>query len=143
MCYHCFFPYLAVALHGRCGVDCVAVQAVTWHLMSHHSCHNHAGVDPFNHNNGRVHSVERQHKHTDEFTHIPPTNTDLYVVAIGGIFQVIDGAHHVQGHVANVMCVVLSLLRSASNHHVGISNSLNLKRSTTAAFTREEHSSAH
>lgn len=41
-----YFLHLAIALHGRCCVDCVTVQTVTWHLMAHHTCDHHARVDP-------------------------------------------------------------------------------------------------
>lgn len=56
----------------------------------------------------------------------PPTNTDLYVVAVGRVFEVVYGAHHVQSHVADVMSMIFCLLRSPRYHHVGISNGLNL-----------------
>lgn len=58
---------------------------------------------------------------------IPPTNTDLYVVAVRGVFEVVDGAHHVQGHVADVVGVVFCLLRCTCNHHVGVSDGLDLR----------------
>lgn len=57
---------------------------------------------------------------------LPPTNTDLYVVAVGRVFEVVYGAHHVQSHVADVMSMIFGLLRSPRYHHVGISNGLNL-----------------
>ncbi len=37
------------------------------------------------------------------------------------------GAHHVQGHVTDVMSVILCLLWSPGHHHVGIPNSLHLE----------------
>lgn len=64
---------------------------------------------------------------------VPPTNTDLYVVAVGRVFQVVYGAHHVQGHVTDVMSVILCLLWSPGYNHVGISNGLNLEGSSCYA----------
>lgn len=64
----------------------------------------------------------------------PHTDTNLYVVAIGGIFKMIDGAHHVQSHVTNVMSVIFCLLWSSSHHHVGISNGFNLQRASQQNF---------
>ena len=144
MCHQCHFhkclhPYLAVALHGRRCVDRVPVQTVTWHLVSHHTGHDHARVDPCTQSSRLVHSVKHEHEHTHKFTHFLPTNANLYVVAVGGILQVVDGAHHVEGHVTNVMSVVLGFLRSPSNHHVGISNGLDLERNTAAALTQEHY----
>lgn len=67
-----------------------------------------------------------QHRQVNRPTCILPTDANLYVVAIRGVFKVVDGAHHVQGHVTNVMSVIFCLLWSPGYHHVGISNSLNL-----------------
>lgn len=58
------------------------------------------------------------------------TNTNLNVIPIGGVFEVVNGAHHVQGHVTDVMCMIFCLLWCSSNNHVGISNSLYLQRVT-------------
>lgn len=63
----------------------------------------------------------------------PPTNTDLYVVSIGRVLQVVYGAHHVQGHVTDVMSVILCLLWSPGDHHVGVSNGFNLEGSNCCA----------
>lgn len=59
--------------------------------------------------------------------HVLPTDANLYVVAVRGVFQVVYGAHHVQGHVADVVSMVLCLLWSPGYHHVGISNGLDLE----------------
>lgn len=67
---------------------------------------------------------------------ILPTDTDLYVVAIRGVFEVVYGAHHVQGHVTDVMSVVFRLLRSSCDHHVGISNGLNLREVRKSRYRR-------
>lgn len=67
---------------------------------------------------------------------ILPTDTDLYVVAIRGVFEVVYGAHHVQGHVTDVMSVVFCLLRSSGDHHVGISNGLNLREVRKSRYCR-------
>lgn len=73
---------------------------------------------------------------------ILPTDTDLYVVAIRGVFEVVYGAHHVQGHVADVVSVVFCLLRSSGDHHVGISNGLNLEKSERAYVAECTHTHA-
>lgn len=99
------------------------MQTVTGHLMSNHTCHNHPRVDPCNQNDRLV---EQQYKHVNRPTCILPTDTNLYVVAIRGVFKVVYGAHHVQGHVTDVMSMIFGLLWSPGYHHVGISNSLNL-----------------
>lgn len=41
-----YISYLSIALHGRCSVNGVTVQAVTWHLVSYHTCDDHPRVDP-------------------------------------------------------------------------------------------------
>lgn len=58
---------------------------------------------------------------------IPPTDTDLDVVAVGGVFEVVNGAHHIQGHVTDVVGVVFCLLGRTCHYHVGISDGLNLQ----------------
>ena len=55
------------------------------------------------------------------------THSDLYVIAVGRVFQVVDGAHHVQSHVTDVVGVELGLLRGPGYHHISITNGLNLK----------------
>lgn len=72
--------------------------------------------------------VKRQYKQANRPTCFLPTNADLYVVAIRGVFEVVNGAHHVQGHVADVMGVIFCLLWSAGYHHVSISNRLHLRK---------------
>lgn len=59
---------------------------------------------------------------------VAPTDADLYVVPVGGVFEVVYGAHHVQSHVADVMSVIFRLLRSPRYHHVGIPDGLHLER---------------
>lgn len=75
--------------------------------------------------------VKQQHEQVNGPTRILPTNTNLYVVAIRGVFEMVYGAHHIQGHVTDVMSVIFGLLWSPSHHHVGVSNSLNLEEDTS------------
>lgn len=78
-----------------------------------------------------------------KLTCTPPTNTDLDVVAIGGVFEVVDGAHHVQRHVTDVVSVILGLLRSPGDHHVGVPDRLHLQRAREGgegAAVRRQHS---
>lgn len=56
------------------------------------------------------------------------TDSDLDVVSSGGVFEVVDGAQHVQGHVADVVRVKGRLVGNARHHHVGVANRLHLDR---------------
>lgn len=56
------------------------------------------------------------------------TDSDLDVVSSGGVFKVVDGAQHVQGHVADVVRVKGRLVGNARHHHVGVANRLHLDR---------------
>lgn len=56
------------------------------------------------------------------------TDSDLDVVSGGRVFKVVDGAQHVQGHVADMVCVKGGLVGHASHHHVGVTNRLHLDR---------------
>lgn len=56
------------------------------------------------------------------------TNSDLDVVSGGGVLQVVDGAQHVQGHVADVVRVEGGLVGNPRHHHVGVANRLHLSR---------------
>lgn len=127
------FPYLSIALHGRCSVDCVTMQTIAGHLMSHHTCHNHPRVDPCKQNDMLVNLFKCWHNQ-NRSTRVLPTNTNLYVVAVRGVFQVIYGTHHIQGHITDVMSMILCLLRSPCDHHVGISNSLNLEKDKSSCY---------
>lgn len=50
------------------------------------------------------------------------------------------GAHHVQGHVADVVSVVLCLLWGPGYHHVGISNGLDLEGDREEQLLHRGHS---
>lgn len=56
------------------------------------------------------------------------TDSDLDVVPRGGVLEVVDGAQHVQGHVADVVGVESGLVGDACHHHVGVTNCLHLHR---------------
>lgn len=55
------------------------------------------------------------------------TDSDLDVVPCGGVLEVVDGAQHVQGHVADVVGVESGLVGDACHHHVGVTNCLHLR----------------
>lgn len=124
-----YFLHLAVALHGGRCVDCVSMQTVTGHLMAHHACDHHARVDPCQKSRRSAQSLTGTPTQAQRrtHTHTLPTHTNLNVIAVGWVFQVIYGAHHVQRHVTDIMSVILCLLWSTCHHHVGVSNGLNLE----------------
>lgn len=63
------------------------------------------------------------------------TNSDLDVVPGGGVFEVVDGAQHVQCHVADVVCVKGGLVGHARHHHVGITDRLHLVQKRPVGFS--------
>lgn len=56
------------------------------------------------------------------------TDSDLDVISGGGVFKVVNGAQHVQGHVADMVRVKGCLVGHARHHHVGVTNCLHLNR---------------
>lgn len=62
------------------------------------------------------------------------TNSDLDVIPGGRVFQVVDGAQHVQGHVADMMRMKGGLVGYARHHHVGITDRLHLNRNEGGNF---------
>lgn len=58
--------------------------------------------------------------------HQPLTDSDLDVVSCRRVFEMVDGAQHVQSHVADVVCMEGGLIGNACHHHVGISDRLHL-----------------
>lgn len=54
------------------------------------------------------------------------TDSDLDVISSGRVFEVVNGAQHVQGHVADMVCMKGGLVGNACHHHVGITNRLHL-----------------
>ncbi len=63
------------------------------------------------------------------------TDSDLDVISGGGVFKVVDGAQHVQGHVADMVCMKCGLVGHTCHHHVGITNRLHLDRGRMTFFT--------
>lgn len=61
------------------------------------------------------------------------THSDLDVVPVGWVLQVVDGPHHIQRHVTDVVGVVFGLLWCPSNHHVGVANGFHLRRNQRRA----------
>lgn len=69
------------------------------------------------------------------------TDSDLDVISGGRVFEVVDGAQHVQGHVADVVCMKGGLVGNACHHHVGITNRLHL--TVSADFQRKRATCCH
>lgn len=54
------------------------------------------------------------------------TDSDLDIISGGGVFKVVDGAQHVQGHVADMVRMKGGLVWNTCHHHIGITNCLHL-----------------
>ena len=67
----------------------------------------------------------------DRLTAVLLTDSDLDVISGGGVFEVVDGAHHVQGHVADVVRMKGGLVGNPRHHHVGVTDRLHLDRKTS------------
>lgn len=62
------------------------------------------------------------------------TDSDLDVISGGRVFKVVDGAQHVQGHVADMVRMKGGFVGHTRHHHVGITNRLHLDRKETISM---------
>lgn len=69
------------------------------------------------------------------------TNSNLDVISSGRVFEMVDGAQHIQSHVTDVVRVKGGLVGNTRHHHVGITNRLHLGKKESVlrnyAFRRD------